>query len=127
MGKWLDKFTSGSSYQERESLKWPVARQDLPTHCTRENALTRKLEGTEPAAWNEALADAWLAVTLERVARAHADVAPTCPVSGVEWDKREIVIDAAYLIQSRRDLREALDAYELFALATFSAWTRQRR
>jgi hypothetical protein len=79
----------------------------------------------EPTTWNEAVADAWVAITLERIGRLHDELAPDCDIATPEWDRAEAVVSAAYLLKNRQALRNALDAYEVFAHAAFEAWAKR--
>src|SRR5579871_5664865 len=77
--------------------------------------------------WNEALADAWIAVTLERVGQLHDQIAPDCPIGDAEWDRAEALVAATCTLRSRQALRDALDQYEAHARQVFTTWcTRQR-
>lgn len=74
------------------------------------------------AAWDEALADDWIALTLQRVSDWYDDLPPDCPVDGPGWDKAEALVDAAYLAHSRQALRDALENYERHARESFESW-----
>jgi hypothetical protein len=71
--------------------------------------------------WNPVLANTWIEITLERVARWHDELAPDYSIDGADWDKAEALVDAAYIAKSRQGLRDALDAYEQHARRCFIA------
>lgn len=76
--------------------------------------------------WNPVLANAWIQISLERVARWHDELAPNYSIDGADWDKVEALVDAACIAKSRQGLRDALDAYEQHARRSFSAWSNGR-
>jgi hypothetical protein len=80
----------------------------------------------EPERWDEALADAWPAITLERIGKLHDELAPDCNIDTIEWDQAEAVVNAAYAMRNRQALRNALDDYEVFARQAFEAWAHRK-
>ena len=74
--------------------------------------------------WNPVLANAWIEITLVRVARWHDELAPDFSIDVADWDKVEALVDAAFIAKSRQGLRDALDAYEQHARQCFISWSR---
>lgn len=79
----------------------------------------------EPTEWSEPLADAWIAVALQRISSAFA-LTPGCPMDGPEWNAAEAAVNAAYLARDRTGLRDALDQFENVACSAFGAWRTSR-
>lgn len=71
--------------------------------------------------WNPVLANAWIEITLDRVATWHDELAPDYSIDVADWDKVEALVDAAFIAKSRQGLRDALDAYEQHARRRFTA------
>ena len=99
--------------------------QYKPTYVsgsTPANETNKRTNSPEFSAWSEALADAWIAVTLERVGRLNDELAPDCPLDGDGWERHEAAVAAAYALKNRRALEDALFVYEEFAHTAFDAW-----
>jgi hypothetical protein len=114
------------SYLERAKERLATIRQEAvpligpDTYCEISEESEKRLDP-----WNSTVADAWMAVTFERIGKLHDELASDCDIDTPEWDRVEAVVNAAYAMKNRQALRDALDDYEAFARCTFETWARR--
>ncbi len=97
-----------------------------PLAPDRAHSIAPGFEGTAPTGWDEPLADAWIAISLERIGKLHDELAPDITLDDPGWDRLEAIVSAAHYAKSRQALRDALDDYEAFARSAFQAWQGRR-